>query len=69
LGNVEYDNQFKADLEEDRRRLNEIKSQVAEAGRNVYTYLLGFDKKGDPNFEIQNQEFQKEYLTLTNNNE
>jgi hypothetical protein len=33
--NGKSDNQFKADLEEDRRRLNEIKSQVAEAGRNV----------------------------------
>lgn len=59
--NGKSDTQYIADLEEDRMRLNEIKSQVAEAGNNVYTYLLGFDKKTNINFSLNTSEYHKEY--------
>ena len=62
------DNQYKTDLEGDRRRLAEIKSQVSEAGHNIYPYLVAFDKKSNINFEVHNTEYNKEYYIYKGQN-
>jgi len=63
--NGKSDFQYKTKLEEDRKKLYEIKSKVVELGTNIHTYLLGFDKKTNINFDIKSDEFHKEYYTYS----
>ena len=63
--NGKSNNQYGLDLEEDRRRLFEIKSQVSESGTNITTYLLGFDKKENLNFTIDENDTHKEFYVFT----
>lgn len=54
-------NKYQALLIADRERLSKIKRKVSESGANIYTYLIGFDKKANINFQVENNEFQKEF--------
>lgn len=62
------DAQYIADLEKDRKRLSEIKSQVSKAGYNIYTYLIAFDKRSNINFKEQNIDYHKEYYVYKGQN-
>ena len=61
--------QFEKDLIDDRNRLYEIKSKASERGANVHTYVLGFDKKEEFHFPIENSEYHKEYYIFNNEEE